>query len=191
MAKKKEKDKGFIWLALGAGALFALSGGRSDSSSPGSSGSGTDSPNRPWNEADLRNAFQKAAAAFGQTIAGQTEQIYRKETRNFDSGQFAKTYTPGMEQAPGKDDFPYGWGSLNDFLAAYPKYKGNFFLATMTENNTGKIKKFVAFPTLEGAVMFVAYTVKRRGNPGYWRAWDEQIAAAYAESLKAYPIKYT
>lgn len=189
MAKKQEKKKGFIWLLLGGGLLLAASSGKKDSGS--GSGAGSSASDRPISDALLQNAFQKAKAKYGATIAGQTEQLYRKETRNFDSGQFRKTYTPGMEQATGKDEFPYGWGSLNDFLAAFPQYKGEFKLVAMTENNTGITKKYVYFPTLEGAVMFVAYTINRRGNPGYWRSFDEAVAAAYADSLNNYQIKYT
>ena len=192
MAKKQENKKGILWLLGGATLLFAISRGNgSDSGSGSGSGGGGSASDRPISDALLRNAFQVAKSKYGATIAGQAEQLYRKETRNFDSGQFRKTYTPGMEQAKGKDEFPYGWGSLNDFLSQYPQYKGEFKLVQMAENTTGIQKKFVYFPTLEGAVMFVAYTINRRGNPGYWRSFDEATAQAYANSLKSYPIKYT
>ena len=191
MAKKEEKKGGIIWLLGGLGLIMTL--GRiskgTDTGSGSSSGSGAS--DRPLSDALLRNAFQVAKLKYGSTIAGQAEQIYRKETRNFDSGQFRKTYTAGMEQATGKNDFPYGWGSLNDFLKLYPEYNGEFKLVQLTENNTGIQKKFIYFPTLEGAVMFLAYTINRRGRPGYWRAFDEDIASAYEKSLTSYPIKYT
>lgn len=192
MAKKKD-NKGIIIL-LG---LLLLGGSSRRGSGSGGNGSGTGSgytsshENRQFSEADLRNAFQVAKADFGATIAGQAEQLYRKETRNFDSGQFRKTFSPGMEDWSTNDVYPFGWSSLETFLNQYPKYKGQFFLVAMTENNTGITKKYIGFPTLEGAVMFVAWTIKKRGNPGYWRSWDETTAQNYYKSLLKYPIQYT
>jgi len=187
MAKKKDNKKGLLIF----GSILTLAALSSKSNKPGTTAdTAGSSANLPLNESMLKSAFQKAKSEFGDTWAKYAEQIYRKETRNFDSGQFKKTYSAGMEQAKGVDAFPYGWGSLNTFLSIYPQYKGNFYLVAMTENNTGKTKKFVAFPSLEGAVMFLAYTLKKRGNPGYWRSYDESVANAYKASLANYPIKY-
>lgn len=149
--------------------------------------------NRPVSDKQLQKAFDKVRQEFGVDIARQTEQLYRKETRHFDSGQFKKTLTPGMEAVKGErgKKFPFGWGSLKTFLNKYPKYNGDFYLVPMVENGTGKTKVFVGFPTLEGAIMFVAYTIKKRGHAGLWRSFDKKIADRYLSSLLKYPVKFT
>lgn len=147
--------------------------------------------NRKFTESDLKKSFGQVKRVFGEDLAATIEQLYRKETRNFDSGQFRKTFSAGMEAVKGKESFPYGWGSLRQFVEKYPKYGGEFYTVPMTENRTGKTKVFIGFPTLESAVMFTAFMVNKRGDAGLWRSLDPEIAARYAESLKSYPVKFT
>ncbi len=147
--------------------------------------------NRKFTDADLQKAFSKVKSVYGEEIARTAEQLYRKETRNFDSGQFRKTFSAGMEAVKGKTAFPWGWGSLTSFVKKYPSYNGEFYTITMTENGTGKQKRFIGFPTLEGAVMFLAYMITKRGHAGYWRSLDKDIADRYLASVKTYSVKFT
>lgn len=139
----------------------------------------------------IQNALEKVQSVFGDEMAGIVEQLYRKETRNFDSLQFKKTLSAGMEIAKGKTQFPWGWGSLTKFVNEYPEYKGGYFTVPMIENNTGKTKTFIGFPSLEAAMMSLAYILSKRKHAGYWRSTDPAIADRYYASLKTYPIKFT
>lgn len=147
--------------------------------------------NRDVSEKDLIRAFNTVKDEFGAEIATTAEQLYRKETRHFQSGQFLKTLSPGMEVATGKKEFPYGWGSLTKFIQAYPQYDGGFYTYTMNENGTGKEKTFIGFPTIDGAVMFLAYTISKRKHAGYWRSTKTEIADKYLTSLKTINPKFT
>lgn len=181
--KKKDNNNGLL-IGLGLGVLFfsmkgkgATPPGGDPGGDPGNTG------NKNISEAMLIEAFQKAKSTFGEGWARKTEQIYRKETRHFDSLQFLKCYTPGMEATKNSTSFPWGWSSLNEFLTLYPQYNGNFYLVPMKENGTGILKRFISFPTLEGAVMFVTWLIQKRGRAGYWRAFDNAIATRYEGDL--------
>ena len=147
--------------------------------------------NRKFTTSQLQNSFEEVKKAFGSKIAKETEQLFRKETRNFDSGQFRKTFTPGMEAVKGTTSFPWGWSSLYKFLELYPQYGGKFYTVTLTENRTGRKKRFIGFPSLEGAVMFTAYTINKRPHAGHWRSRDTAIADRYYASMKKFPTKFT
>lgn len=152
--------------------------------------------NRIFTENDLKNAFQKVKQKYGADFAKKTEQLFRKETAHFTSGQFRKTLSPGMEIAGGTNStqttFPYGWPSLQNFVNANPQYKGNFYVHRMNENQTGYSKTFIGWPTLEGSVMFVAWFIKnvRNGRFGYWYSLNEAKAQSYENNMALINAKY-
>lgn len=190
--KQKEAKPGWeVALLLFVGAL-AFSRGKSSGGEGNTSGTSSSAKNHIITEQDLASAFDKIALKYGNSFAKEIEQLYRKETAHFTSGQFLKSFTPGMEISPGKNLFPFGWGSLNEFISVYqPKLEASdFYLVPMKENKTGIIKNYIGFPDLQSAVSFVAYTLKKRVHPGYWRSTKPDIADAYRTSYKQITTKY-
>ena len=152
--------------------------------------------NRIFTEQELRSAFKKVADNYGPDFAKKTEQLFRKETAHFTSGQFKKTLSPGMEIAGGTNStqtvFPYGWSSLRNFIQQNPQYNGNFYVHRMNENQTGFSKTFIGWPTLEGSVMFVAWFIKnvRNGRFGYWYSLNESLASSYENNMSKITARY-
>ncbi len=195
MAKKK-KDNGLVWLLLGGAALMLMKGGNG-SPDGSASGGGGGASNRPFTDAQLQTAFNALKEKYGSAFAKEIEQLYRKETAHFKSGQFLKTFSPGMEVSPSKHTFPYGWSSLVDFANSYhptnhaPVNAQTTFLVPMKENNTGITKYYVGFPDLFGAIQFVGYTLAKRVHPGYWRSTQPAIADTYRASYKQINTQFT
>jgi len=167
------------------------------------SGTQHNTPDRKFSNDDLENAFKNVSEIFGADVARTVEKMYRKETANFTSGQFKKTFSAGMEissKVAEKGEpfvFPYGWSSLEKFLTKYPQYNGTFYTVTFIkgENKTGKTKTFIGFPTLESAIAFLAYRIdalnKAGKHAGYWRSTVPEVADRYFGTLKAFKTTFT
>lgn len=187
---KKKKDKKGILILLGLGAAFMLSKSGSGSGSGGG-------PGVIFTDAQLQPAFNALKAKYGSAFAKEIEQLYRKETAHFKSGQFVRTLSPGMEVSPGNHTFPYGWNSLQEFSNAYkptnhpPVNAQTTFLVPIKENNTGLTKYYIGFPDVFGAIQFVGYTLNKRVHPGYWRSTQPDIADAYRASYKQINTQFT
>lgn len=137
-------------------------------------------------EENIKSALRKIYNIYGYDKTKKLEQLYRKETAHFKSGQYKGTYSPGMEPSPNTNKtFPYGWTSLEKFAQAKGYAPTQFYLrGPYTEGGTGKQKYFIGFPDLFSAMLFVMYVVEKRGwNFGKWRAFDETISNNYNASL--------
>lgn len=140
---------------------------------------------------DLIKAFGSAVDNFGLEFSRNIERLYRKETRNFESLQFLACYSPGMEAVKNRHaSFPYGWSSLREFCVKMKIPQLGFKTIEFTENGTGIKKYFIKFPTVESAVLFVCYMVRKRGNIGYWRSLDDVIAKRYSSTLPSFKSFY-
>ncbi len=152
--------------------------------------------NRIIQESEIKAAFQKVKAIYGAEYAMKTEQLFRKETAHFKSGQFKKTLSPGMEISGGtnstKTTFPFGWSSLQRFVSENPKYAGNYYVSRMNENQTGFAKTFIGFPSMEASAMFVAWFIKnvRGGRFGYWYSLNESSANSYENNMNLITSRY-
>lgn len=152
-------------------------------------GSGMDTSENAAKEA-LRKIFNE----FGREKTKKLEQLYRKETAHFKSGQYKGTGSPGMEPSPNSNRaFPYGWSSLKSFAAQYGIPENSFYIkGPYTEGGTGKQKYFIGFPDVYTAMLFVMYVIGRRGwNFGKWRAFDETISSNYNASLNNITARFT
>jgi len=135
---------------------------------------------------NIKRALATIKQRHGREIAKRVEQLYRKETRHFQSGQFKGTLSPGMEPSPQSNlVFPFGWNSLKIFAEQNNIAANKFFLSgTYTEGGTGIQKKFIGFPDLVTAMEFLIFMIKRRGgNWGKWYSLNEMAAARYENSL--------
>jgi len=104
------------------------------------------------------------------------EKIYRLETRNFESVQFKKTYSAGMEVAnPNKKH--YGWDSKL-FINPPTGFE------VVRENKTGINKRFVKFNNMYDAMFVLASYIKKYNNPYRWFSLDNEKQNIYADSLK-------
>lgn len=140
----------------------------------------------PVTDENITQALRKIFDEFGREKTEKLEQLYRKETAHFKSGQFLGGASPGMEPSPNNNKiFPYGWTSLKKFADAYSIPYSNFYITgPYTEGGTGRQKFFVGFPNVYTAMLFVMYVISKRGwNFGKWRAFDETISANYNASL--------
>ena len=134
----------------------------------------------------IKNALATIKQRHGREVAKRVEQLYRKETRHFESGQFKKTLSPGMEPAPQTNSvFPFGWNSLRIFASQNNLNANQFYIAgPFTEGGTGRQKKFIGFPNLVTAMEFLVFMINRRGgNWGKWYSLNEADAARYQNSL--------
>lgn len=132
--------------------------------------------------------LQAVADKYGREYAIMVERIYRNETRHFQSGNFLKTFSPGMEVGKAKV-FPFGWPSLADF------WKKNTFYAPsgtfdQEENNSRMmasrgVRTFIKFPTVKAGMMTLAELLRiRNGNAGAWFSHDVTQQQKYADYLK-------
>lgn len=136
----------------------------------------------------LRYVSNKYGIPFAKTI----EQLFRNETRHFASGNFIKTYSPGMEAVV--SSFPYGWSSAKDFWIENKNYTP-IGIFKQVENSSAMLKsrgerKFIQFPSLEASMMTVAYIIdKRGGDGGSWFSVDNKVLRAKynAEIAKIIP----
>jgi|LauGreDrversion4_2_1035121.scaffolds.fasta_scaffold83825_5 hypothetical protein len=150
------------------------------------------SGNRPNFAAELtpeniKENFRKIYRIYGREKTKRLEQMYRNETAHFKSGQFKTSFSPGMESVPNNAPsyFPFGWSSLKQFAEKYNIPASSFYQGpTLTEGGTGKPKRFVGFPTLLSAMMFVMFVIEKRGwNFGKWYSFNENLAQGYLNHL--------
>ena len=140
----------------------------------------------PLTDENIKDALKKIFDQYGREKTEKLEQLFRKETAHFTSGQFRGGFSPGMEPSPNTNRiFPYGWSSLKNFSDANSiPYSSFYITGPYTEGGTGRQKYFVGFPNVYTAMLFVMYVISRRGwNFGKWRAFDETISSNYNASL--------
>lgn len=116
---------------------------------------------------------------YGQERAEIVERMYRWETAHFTSQQYQSTNTPGMEAhgiAP-----TYGW--YVPFFMVNPSYMP-IGTQNMTENGTGKEKRFVVMPSVEAGAMFLAdYIGRYNGDYARWYSTNEASKANYRSKI--------
>lgn len=178
MAKKKKNNT--VWWVVGGLALTgAILGLRKEQITIGE----MEDPNDQANS--TRMALKLIADNYGRDRAAKAEQLIRKETRHFESRQWKQGNTAGMESF--KSTFPFGWSSLRDFVEAKNIDPGLFTTYTMQENNTGKQKTFIRFPSAGIFVLFLDWfiTNKRGGHYGKWYSLDLAAANTYQDNMAA------
>lgn len=136
---------------------------------------------------NIKNSFKKIFDTYGYEKTKRLEQMFRNESGHFKSGQFKKSFSPGMESVPNNAPsvYPFGWKSLDKFAKKYGYKPEQFYQTeTLTEGGTGKPKRFVGFPSLFSAMLFVMFLIENRGwNFGKWFSFDETLAANYNSKL--------
>ena len=138
--------------------------------------------NQNFTEIDVIPALKKAEKIYGTDAAALLERVYRRETAHFTSGQYKKTGSAGMEVGSSKK-YPYGWTTPKKLWESNPKYKpiGTY---TTPENQTGIVKTFIKFPTVEAAVLTLAEVLKNRGwNAGSWYSRNKILQDDYNQYL--------
>jgi hypothetical protein len=94
------------------------------------------------------------------------------------------TNTPGMEIAKGKNNFPFGWSSLQEFCIKEGLGASDFSTWTSPENKTGIEKTFIKFPSQYFAILFVAFLInKRKWNLGSWFSTNPEKQLGYTVYL--------
>lgn len=130
-------------------------------------------------EKEIIAAITKVNEAYGKPAAIKVEALFRNETRHFKSGNYAATFSPGMEAVKKPDGsalpYPYGWTSLREFWDQNPQYKPTG-IHLQVENDSGQAKSrgeraFIKFPSVEAAFMTVAKRLQMKGwDTGAWFA---------------------
>ena len=150
---------------------------------------------RVWSVAAVEAAFKKVAKSYGVAYARRLEQLFRLEVGHFEkggSGQWQKTLSPGMVVVKGKEGaFPFGWSSLDKFVADNPQYKNGWYTVHFKNTSDGPLS-YVGFPTEEAGIFFVAWFVQniRGGRFGYWNSKDEGTATAYEGKMNSISPKF-
>jgi len=137
----------------------------------------------------VKESLAAISDEYGRDVAKWVERIYRLETRNFQSGQYLKTGSPGMESFG--DDFPYGWTTINrDLWKSNPDDRPTGKM-TMKENVTGKQKTFLIFPSVLSGMRAVATHISADGKrPGNWFSNVPSLQARYEKDLLGFTPKY-
>lgn len=136
---------------------------------------------------NIKASFRKIYDTYGYEKTKRLEQMFRNESGHFKSRQFKISFSPGMESVPNNAPafYPFGWKSLEKFSIKYGYKPEQFYQTeTLTEGGTGKPKRFVGFPSLFSAMLFVMFLIENRGwNFGKWFSFDETAAARYVSKL--------
>lgn len=134
-------------------------------------------------------AARKLLKKYPRSIVENVERIYRLETNHFKSGQYKKTYSPGMEMH--SDNYPYGWTGSLKLWSKNPHYKPIGFV-TMREGGTNIPKTFLKFASLEAAMFTLAdYLSRYNNNPGRWYSLNQSAQERYLRSINKITPHYT
>ncbi|MFN5416040.1 MAG: hypothetical protein ACK5B9_03215 [Flavobacteriia bacterium] len=117
---------------------------------------------------NAKEGFKWVIQRYGVEYAKQLEQMFRKETAHFKSGQWLRTGTAGMEARSKK--FPYGWNSLKEYANKNGLNENDFFLVQMTDNHDGRKPYFIGFKETKNSIKFTAWFIfnKRGGDIVSW-----------------------
>lgn len=148
----------------------------------------SNSPNIP-SQGKMDNpkyVFQNLKEDFGADIARKVEQIYRLETRNFDSGQYRKGRSAG--QVAHGNTFPYGWRAMESLWLADPKLAPTGF---DTWKVKGKDYTYLVYPNLfAGAYSLATFLKKYGGKVGRWFSAKPEDQAAYSKLVSQQTVRY-
>lgn len=141
----------------------------------------------PGSLAEVDFAIRRIEQEYGGKIARWVEQIYRLETRNFQSEQYKKSLSAGME--PANDTYPYGWTTPYEKVwKQNPKLAPIGLTEIMTDSGGRKVR-FIRFPSLYAAAKAMAEYLKKYG-PGRWYSTDPALSAAYVASIENIPTRF-
>ena len=141
---------------------------------------------------EIISALKKVKYLYGKPAAIKVEALFRNETAHFKSGNFAITFSPGMEAVKLPNGsvlpYPYGWTSLKEFWENNPNYKP-IGLHMQVENSSRALKSrgeraFIKFASIESSFMTVAYRLQKKGwNTGAWFSNDKTKQKNYSDYL--------
>ena len=144
---------------------------------------------------DILEALRKVKEVYGLDHAKRIEQLFRNETAHFKSGNFKVTFSAGMEIAPTKTSYPFGWTSLKDFWDINPHYKPTETFSQV-ENTSTLLKSrgartFIVFPSIEASMMTVSHLIKiRNNNFGAWFSKNAVQQLAYVKELDKIKVRF-
>lgn len=141
-----------------------------------------------FTEADAKEALKLILAKYGRGIAETVERMYRTETRHFQSMQYRRCGTGGME-VHGAAPF-YGWNP--DFYSEEPtgtwsSYEG-VGLSQVGGNQqiTSRKKEFVVVSSVAVGMEFKArYIVHYGGNYARWFSTSPDQQAVYRHTIES------
>ena len=136
-----------------------------------------------YDEMTLKSAFDEAKQKYPLQVVKDVERLFRWETSHFKSGQFTKSYSPGMERHGA--NYPWGWSTMKPFWDANSWAKPIGFVA-MHENAgmqaDDEIDEFVKFPSFKAALFSVCEYVQKYGA-GRWFSTMPDRQASYLAKL--------
>ena len=135
-------------------------------------------------EKTIKKALKNIADKYGFEIAMNVEKIYRKETANFKSEGFLKTFGAGMEAVV--KNFPYGWISMTKIWSI--KENKPLGIINMTDSGNRNVN-FIKFPSVYAGMVSLAEYLKKY-PAGRWYSTDEFLANKYEEELKNIKSKF-
>lgn len=133
-------------------------------------------------------ALKLIIAKYGKPLAIQVEELTRNETKHFASSGWVNNLCPGMEAF--KEFQPYGWNVVDDFWKENPQY-APVKIVDQVENSSAMSasrgpRHFLKFPTVEAALMTVAFIINSRGGDGgsWFSVTDAVARKKYNDNLK-------
>jgi hypothetical protein len=115
----------------------------------------------------ISHSFKKFSGIYPNEVLQNAERIYRLETNNFKSYSFGETHGAGVEAF--SNNYPYGWNSIKKFWDKFPLYKPHKIIASKENiqkeiEGSGKIKRFIVFPSLEAGIATICEILISRQN---------------------------
>lgn len=143
-----------------------------------------------YDEMTLKDAFDEAKKRYPDNVVKMAEKLFRWETAHFKSGQFKKTYSPGMEKHG--NVYPWGWASMKPFWDANNWAKPVGWVA-MHENAgaqaDAEIDYFAKFPSFKAALFSVCEYIEKYGA-GRWYSTNAESQASYLDKLNTIKNRY-
>jgi hypothetical protein len=132
----------------------------------------------------LTAALLLAKNTYSLNAAKMCECLHRNETAHFQSDQWLKCSSPGMEMIKGSLPPNYGWNYLANFWLANPQYKPIGIWSAVDNDSalsasTGK-QGFIIFPSIEASIMSVCHHIQC-DDGGNWGGWFSTIGIEQAK----------
>lgn len=159
------KKENLIILISGLAIVFLITRKKKKKTNSKEMNSSSESGNN-FTPEDAKNALEMLAETRGKEIAKIAERVLRWETNHFKSRQYKLTGSAGMEIGKWKD-LPAGMESI-----------------PMTENKTGKTKRFIVWGSPYSFLNYFAdYVQRHNGNWARWYSTKPELQTEYRNKV--------
>lgn len=147
----------------------------------------------PELEKIVKDSLRKLMKVHSVDFVRGIEQLFRNETRHFESPMFPITWGAGMEAFT--PEFPYGWTRLNIFWLDNKEFQPvgtHKEVENSSELQTSRgVRTFIVFQNLTASMMSVAKDIELIGGFGNWFDNVKADQAQYEQTLNSIVPRFT